>query len=552
MFTTTWQRTLFLSTLLCCTPSAFVLAAATAPETPSPSTQPVLTVTTLAPNTLISGQVMYRDIRFPATLLIKDQRGAERSLKTDIQGRFYADVSSMVTPLRLSAIEAGGQNCLTSNQLRAICLGALVPQLRDGHENRININPLTDRILSDVAASAGYIGPQQLLNATTLPPLSVAAWETAYREFHTGFDDALKQAGITDPTQFDPLTYPNTLTPAFTRILLVTNHARNYHNDSGEAGHTVLTDIGFHPIVGLNASGSYEPLDLASASQQRKALEQARTRIFIVSDSTAATYETARFPRMGWGQVFEQQLRPDSHVAVVNGARSGRSSRDFYYEGWFRQMEPFMRPGDYLFIGMGHNDQNCDSQKAVRGAADVANLCTYPNSADGKPQYPQGKPDMSFQISLERYIRYARAHRMIPVLLTPTARVKNADGKNGTPAVHSHLTKQNKAGGYAFVGDYSQTIRDTASKNKVPLLDVETATLALANQGDGQQWQQYWLVVDPDRYPYYRNQAGSLTQPDTTHFQQKGAQAVAAIVADQIKATPSLRELAGKLQATTQ
>ncbi|WP_038914429.1 pectin acetylesterase PaeY [Dickeya zeae] len=552
MFTTTWQRTLFLSTLFCCMPSAVVLAAGTTSDTPPSTTQPVLAVATLAPNTLISGQVMYRDIRFPATLLIKDQRGTERSLKTDIQGRFYADVSSMVTPLRLSAIEAGGQNCLLSNQLRAVCLGALVPQLRDGHENRTNINPLTDRILSEVAVSAGYIGPQQLIDAADIPSLSTTAWEAAYSEFHAGFDDALKQSGIADPSQFDPLTYSDTMTPAFTQILQVINHMRGYNNNNGQASHTVLTDIKFRPIAGLNASGNYEPLDLTSANQQRKALEQARTRIFIVSDSTAATYEKARFPRMGWGQVFEQQFRPGGSVTVVNGARAGRSSRDFYYEGWFRQMEPFMRPGDYLFIGMGHNDQNCDSQKAVRGAADVANLCTYPNSADGKPQYPQGKPDMSFQISLERYIRYAQAHRMIPVLLTPTARVKNADGKNGTPAVHSHLTKQNKAGGYAFVGDYTQTIRDTASKNKVALLDVETATLALANQGDGQQWQQYWLAVDPERYPYYRDQPGSLTQPDTTHFQQKGAQAVAAIVADQIKATPSLRELAGKLQVTAQ
>ncbi|AUQ26354.1 pectin acetylesterase PaeY [Dickeya zeae] len=552
MFTTIWQRTLFLSTLFCCMPSAVVLAAGTTSDTPPSTTQPVLAVATLAPNTLISGQVMYRDIRFPATLLIKDQRGTERSLKTDIQGRFYADVSSMVTPLRLSAIEAGGQNCLTSNQLRAVCLGALVPQLRDGHENRTNINPLTDRILSEVAVSAGYIGPQQLIDAADIPSLSTTAWAAAYSEFHAGFDDALKQAGIADPSQFDPLTYSDTMTPAFTQILQVINHMRGYNNNNGQASHTVLTDIKFRPIAGLNASGNYEPLDLTSANQQHKALEQARTRIFIVSDSTAATYEKARFPRMGWGQVFEQQFRPSGSVTVVNGARAGRSSRDFYYEGWFRQMEPFMRPGDYLFIGMGHNDQNCDSQKAVRGAADVANLCTYPNSADGKPQYPQGKPDMSFQISLERYIRYAQAHRMIPVLLTPTARVKNADGKNGTPAVHSHLTKQNKAGGYAFVGDYTQTIRDTASKNKVALLDVETATLALANQGDGQQWQQYWLAVDPERYPYYRDQPGSLTQPDTTHFQQKGAQAVAAIVADQIKATPSLRELAGKLQVTAQ
>ena len=548
MLTTTWNRAFFLGSLLCL-PISFAQAEGTVTETNASPTSPVLNVVTLAPNTSISGRVAYRDIRFPATLLIKDQHGVERSVKTDIQGRFYVDVSSLVTPLRLSAIEAGGQNCLLSNQLRAVCLGALVPELRDGHENRININPLTDRILSEVAVSAGYIGPQQLIDAATLPSLSTTVWETAYREFHVGFDDALKQAGIADPSQFDPLTYSDTMTPAFTKILQVINHTRGYNNNNGQASHTVLTDIKFRPIAGLNASGSYEPLDLTSANQHRKALEQSHTRIFIVSDSTAATYEKARFPRMGWGQVFEQQFRPGGDVTVVNGARAGRSSRDFYYEEWFRQMEPFMRPGDYLFIGMGHNDQNCDSQKALRGAADVANLCTYPNSADGRPQYPQGKPDMSFQISLERYIRYAQAHRMIPVLLTPTARVKNAEGKNGTPAVHSHLTKQNKAGGYAYIGDYTQTIRDTASKNKVPLLDVETATLALANQGDGQQWQQYWLAVDPDRYPYYRDQAGSLTQPDTTHFQQKGAQAVAAIVADQIKATPSLRELAGKLQA---
>ncbi|NUA43111.1 hypothetical protein HAT93_00727 [Dickeya solani] len=309
MLTITWKRAFFLGSLLCL-PISFAQAESTTPETSASPSHPVLNVATLAPNTLISGRVAYRDIRFPATLLIKDQRGVQRNVKTDIQGRFYADVSSLVTPLRLSAIEAGGQNCLASNQLRAVCLSALVPQLRDGHENHININPLTDRILSDVAASAGYIGPQQLIDAATLPALSAASWETAYREFHAGFDDALKQAGIVVPAQFDPLTYPDTLTPAFTQVLQVINHARNYHNDSGQAGHTVLTDIAFRPIIGLNASGSYEPLDLTSASQHRKALERARTRIFIVSDSTAATYEKARFPRMGWGRYLNNSSAP--------------------------------------------------------------------------------------------------------------------------------------------------------------------------------------------------------------------------------------------------
>ncbi|MGM3175894.1 pectin acetylesterase PaeY [Dickeya lacustris] len=531
---------------LCYLPATLVQAEGTTPTITTAPAQPTFDIVTLAQNTQIRGRVAYRDIRFPATVVIKDQRGTQRTIKTDIQGRFYADVSSMVAPLRFSATEAGGQNCLSSNQLRAVCLSALATTLRSGSENRININPLTDRITSDIAISAGYIGPQQFIDAESLSPVTISAWETAYHEFHLGFDDALKQAGITGP--FDPLSYADALTPAFNRVLQLINHARNYDNNTGLAGHAVLTDIAFRPIVGLNPTGSYEVLDFDSASQQRKALEQARTRIFIVSDSTAATYEKGRFPRMGWGQVFEQQFRPDSSVAIVNGARSGRSSRDFYYEGWFRQMEPFMRPGDYLFIGMGHNDQNCDSKKAVRGAADVANLCTYPNDANGNPQYPAGKSDMSFQLSLERYIRYAKSHKLIPVLLTPTARVKTADGKNGTPAVHSHLTKQNQAGGYAFIGDYTQTIRDTASKNNIPLLDVETETLSLANQNGGQQWQQYWLAVDPTRYPYYLDQAGSLDKPDTTHFQQKGAEAVAAIVAGQIRATAALRSLTDKLR----
>ncbi|ACS86542.1 pectin acetylesterase PaeY [Musicola paradisiaca] len=502
---------------------------------------------TLNDHTRISGIVSSRDIRFPATISVIDSRGLRRDVKTDDSGRFSADASQMSAPLRLSAIEYGGENCLDSNRLRAVCLGALLPAPHSGKENTANINPLTDRMLSDVAAALGYLGPQQFLNATEIPGISRSAWNTAHQAFHAGFDTALKQVGIRQTAQFAPLTYAASQHAVVWKILTVINHARNYHNNTGQAGHTVLTDIAFRPIVGLNAQGDYEPLDYASASQQLTALKQSDIRIFIVGDSTAATYEKARYPRMGWGQVFAQQFRTNGNVYVVNGARSGRSSRDFYYEGWFRQMEPFMRPGDYMFIHMGHNDQNCNSNKAERGAADVANLCTYPNNAAGQQQYPAGKPDMSFQQSLERYIRYAREHQMHPVLLTPTARVKNAEGKTGTPVVHSHYTRQNQSNGYAFVGDYTQTIHDTASANKVPLLDVETATIALANQDNGSRWQQYWLAVDPDIYPYYRNQQGSISQPDTTHFQQKGALAVAAIVADAIRNTPELKPLATKL-----
>ena len=104
------------------------------------------------------------------------------------------------------------------------------------------------------------------------------------------------------------------------------------------------------------------------------------------------------------------------------------------------------------------------------------------------------------------------------------------------------------SGGYAFVGDYSQTVRDTARANNVPLIDIEAATIAFANAHQN-DWKNYWLAADPVRWPWYATQsAGTLSRPDTTHFQEAGARAVAGMVASGIKAQPALRTLAEKLR----
>ncbi|MCL2899743.1 pectin acetylesterase PaeY [Brenneria tiliae] len=501
----------------------------------------------LGENTTLTGSVTHREIHLPATIIIRDQQGQRRQTRTDDAGKYHIDVAGLSSPLRLLAIESGGTNCQLSNIPRAICLNALAPTLQSGDDNIVNINPLTDRIVSDVAVAAGYIGPQQLGDDPASPRLNAVAWKKAYAAFHAGFNSALKQAGIAAPAHFDPLTYPAAQQDAVNNIIQVINHNRSYDNDTGYSGHTVLTDSGFRPIVGLSGQGGYEPLDYRFARQNLEATQKARTRIFLVGDSTAASYEKARLPRMGWGQVFEQQFRKGGGVKVVNGARAGRGSRDYFYAGWFRQMQPLMKAGDFLFIQMGHNDQNCNSARPVRGAADVANLCTYPNNAAGERQSPPGKSDMSFQTSLERYVNLARQHQLIPVLLTPTTRVRTADGKDGTPAVQGHFTTQNAQGGYAFVGDYSRTIKETAAADKVIVLDIESATIELANKGNRNHWKQYWMAVDPARYPFYRNQSGSLSKPDTTHFQKKGAIAMSGIVADAIRQTPELKTLADKL-----
>jgi len=229
---------------------------------------------------------------------------------------------------------------------------------------------------------------------------------------------------------------------------------------------------------------------------------------------------------------------------VVNAAQSGRSSRDFINGRWLSFVEPLVKPGDYIFIQFSHNDEKCDGSKEGRGPLDVGTLCTYPNSTQGAPQFPAGQEDYSFQHSLERYLSFAKEHKLQPVMLTSVPRARTADNKAGTPVtVEQHTTAQNSNNGFRFFGDYTATVRQTAQKNEVPLLDMQTRVITMANKTTEGEWQHLWLAVDPKQYPYYEGRTGSISKPDITHFQKQGAEVIAELVLNEIKEQKSLSKL---------
>lgn len=495
--------------------------------------------------TVLTGVAAYEGPFSGATITVVDARGAQKSARTDAQGRYALEVSGLIAPLMITAVEAGNSNCGDSAKPWARCIGALLAEVKPDQQNVANVNVLTDRALGSVAQTLKYKGPQGLMDAGSTAGIDAAIIRSKTDGGRKAVMQALKDAGVVDAENFDPVTTPMQADgKGVDAVLRVLVHSRGYDNDSGVPGGTSILDADYYYV------GNEEPLNLARAQTAlAKAKDPAYTRVLIVGDSTASTYELFRLPRMGWGQVFEDQFKPDARVKVLNNAKSGRSSRNFYNQGYFRQMAQYLRPGDYVIIHHGHNDQNCDSKRPARGAADVANLCTYPNDAQGNKQFPAGHPEMSFQNSLEVYIKAARAKGAIPIIMTPTTRVWNKDRKEGFPVVPNHFTTavQGK-GGIAFVGDYSQTIKDTARANKVPLIDIEARTIAFANAHQA-DWKDYWLAADPAKYPYYaKESSGTLAKPDTTHFQEAGARAVAAMVAQSIKETPELADLAKKLK----
>ena len=81
------------------------------------------------------------------------------------------------------------------------------------------------------------------------------------------------------------------------------------------------------------------------------------TTIFVIGDSTAAEKGNAKNnPERGWGMVLQGCF--DDKIIVDNHAVNGRSSKSFIDEGRWQKVLDKLKPGDYVFIQFGHNDES--------------------------------------------------------------------------------------------------------------------------------------------------------------------------------------------------
>ena len=78
--------------------------------------------------------------------------------------------------------------------------------------------------------------------------------------------------------------------------------------------------------------------------------------VFMIGDSTMANKPLKdENQERGWGQMLPMMLQ--GKIKVDNHAVNGRSSRSFINEGRWDKVIEKIRPGDYLVIEFGHNDE---------------------------------------------------------------------------------------------------------------------------------------------------------------------------------------------------
>ena len=210
--------------------------------------------------------------------------------------------------------------------------------------------------------------------------------------------------------------------------------------------------------------------------------------VYLVGDSTMADKPTPETnPERGWGQLLPHFF--DEHVAIHNNAVNGRSTKSFIDEGKWGAVEHALKPGDYVFIQFGHNDEKVED--SARYAA----------------------PYTAYRKNLERFVAEARAKGATPILFTPIVRRKfNAQG-----------TLEDTHGAYPLV------VREVARDLNVAFVDLQMLTEDFVRGAGPEGSKKLYVWVAPGESSMYPE-----GRQDDTHLSVLGATRVAQLAATAI------------------
>lgn len=214
-----------------------------------------------------------------------------------------------------------------------------------------------------------------------------------------------------------------------------------------------------------------------------------KTTIFMIGDSTMANKKSNNFPETGWGQILPA-FADTSRIIIENHAVNGRSTKSFIDEGRWQKVIDAVKPGDYVFIQFGHNDEKINSEKVYAHA------------------------ETTYKMNLERFISETIAKGGHPVLFTSIVRRKFDE--SGI-LIDTH-------------DNYPEVVKQVAAEQCIPVIDLESLTKLLVEH----------YGIEDSKTLYLHCQKGQYENipkgvEDNTHLNRKGAIEVASLAVQEIK-----------------
>ncbi len=244
--------------------------------------------------------------------------------------------------------------------------------------------------------------------------------------------------------------------------------------------------------------------------------------IFMIGDSTMANKPlTKENQERGWGQMLP--LYFEGPVKIDNHAVNGRSSKSFINEGRWEKVKSLIRPGDYVIIQFGHNDEK--SKDSTRYTV-----------AGG-----------TFDDNLILYVREAREKGATPILMNSIAR-RNFPAPDGSETAQTDDKQKNwKNGNLSTVnegpilvdthGAYLDSPRNVAQKEGAVFIDLNKATADLIQKLGPALSKDLFMWIPADTYEFCPD--GKV---DNTHLNILGGIVISRLaVMELVKSVPALR-----------
>lgn len=230
--------------------------------------------------------------------------------------------------------------------------------------------------------------------------------------------------------------------------------------------------------------------------------------VYMIGDSTMANKSLdAGNQERGWGHVLGGYFTED--VRVENHAVNGRSSKSFINEGRWDAVVNKIRPGDYVFIQFGHNDEKADPKRHT-------------------------DPGTTFDENLRKFVRETRAKGGIPVLFNSIVR-RNFGANPQAVAADDVRSEQSDdiVEGDTLVdthGKYLDSPRNVAREMGVTFIDLNKATKELVESMGVEGSKELFMWIPKGVSP-----ACPKGRQDNTHLNVYGARKVAKLAAQAIE-----------------
>ena len=173
--------------------------------------------------------------------------------------------------------------------------------------------------------------------------------------------------------------------------------------------------------------------------------------LFLIGNSTmrTGTLGNGNNGQWGWGYYAHEYFDP-SKITVENQALGGMSSRTFYNKLW-QPIKQAIRPGDWVIISIGHNDNGPYDEGRARasipGVGDDTLNVVIKETGEHETVYTYGG-------YMRKYINDVRAQGGNPILMSLTPR--NAYDENGKIIRKPH----------------TQWLMQVAAEEGVPFIDL--------------------------------------------------------------------------------